>query len=70
MAVSASQVAARFRTALDLYEVGENMLRQRLRRELPDASARDIDAAIAAWLQRRSGAEHGDHPGPRSSRQL
>lgn len=70
MAVSASQVAVRFRTALDLYEVGESMLRQRLRREHPDASAHDIDAAIAAWLQRRPGAEHGDYPGPRSSRQL
>ncbi|MGH3940193.1 MAG: hypothetical protein ACRDTG_16490 [Pseudonocardiaceae bacterium] len=66
----ASQVADRFRAALELYEVGENMLRQRLRRERPDASAQDIDAEIAAWLQRRSGAEHGDHPGPPSARQL
>lgn len=70
MAVSASQVADRFRAALELYEVGENMLRQRLQRERPEASAQDIDAAIAAWLQRRSGAEHGDHPGPPSARQL
>ncbi len=70
MAVPASQAADRFRAALELYEVGENMLRQRLRRERPDASARDIDAAIAAWLQRRPGAEHGDHPGPPSARQL
>lgn len=70
MAVPASQAADRFRAALDLYEVGENMLRQRLRRERPEASAQDIDAAIAVWLQRRSGAEHGDHPGPPSSRQL
>ncbi|MGH3909145.1 MAG: hypothetical protein ACRDTE_33955 [Pseudonocardiaceae bacterium] len=65
-----SKVADRFRVALELYEVGENMLRQRLRRERPGASAQDIDAAIAAWLQRRSGAEHGDHPGPPSSRHL
>ncbi|MDQ3886126.1 MAG: hypothetical protein M3308_03710 [Actinomycetota bacterium] len=63
-------LADRFRIALELYDVGENMLRQRLRRERPEASAEDIDAAIAAWLQRRSGAEHGDHPGPPSSRQL
>jgi len=68
--VPGSQVADRFRVALDLYEVGETMLRQRLRRERPDASAQDIDAAIAAWLQRRPGAEHGDHPGPPSARQL
>jgi hypothetical protein len=66
----ASEVADRFRVALELYEVGENMLRQRLRRERPEASAQDIDVAIAAWLQRRSGAEHGDHPGPPSSRHL
>ncbi|MGQ0773855.1 MAG: hypothetical protein ACT4NY_05475 [Pseudonocardiales bacterium] len=65
-----SQVADRFRAALELYEVGEHMLRQRLRRERPDASAQDIDAKIAAWLQRRPGAEHGDHPGPPSARQL
>jgi Rv0078B-related antitoxin len=68
--VLASQVADRFRIALELYEVGENMLRQRLRRERPEASMQDIDAAIAVWLQRRSGAEYGDHPGPPSSRQL
>ncbi|MGH3929254.1 MAG: hypothetical protein ACRDTF_04680 [Pseudonocardiaceae bacterium] len=66
----ASKVTDRFRAALELYEVGENMLRQRLRREHPEATAQDIDAAIAAWLQCRSGAEHGDHPGPPSSRQL
>ncbi len=70
MTVPASTVAARIRAALDLYEVGENMLRQRLQRERPEASVQEIDAAIAAWLQRRPGAEHGDHPGPPSSRQL
>ncbi|MGQ0774599.1 MAG: hypothetical protein ACT4NY_09305, partial [Pseudonocardiales bacterium] len=41
-----SQVADRFRAALELYEVGEHMLRQRLRHERPDASAQDIDAKI------------------------
>jgi hypothetical protein len=68
--VPASLVADRIRAALELYDVGENRLRQRLRRERPEASAHDIDAAISAWLQRRSGAEHGDHPGPPSTRQL
>lgn len=60
----------RFRATLELYEVGENILRQRLRRERPGASAEEIDAEIAAWLRRRPGAEHGDHPGPPSSRRL
>lgn len=63
-----SEFTDRFRATLELYEVGENMLRQRLRRERPAASAQDIDGEIAAWLLRRPGAEHGDYPGPPSSR--
>lgn len=62
--------AQRLRLALDLYEVGERMLRQRLRRERPDATPGEVEAEIAAWLRRRPGAEHGDHPGPRSTRRL
>jgi len=65
-----SDVVARLRVALELYEVGEKMLRQRLRRENPGASGEQIDAEIAAWLRRRPGAEHGDHPGPPSLRRL
>jgi hypothetical protein len=65
-----SEFTDRFRTTLELYEVGETMLRQRLCRERPAASAQDIDGEIAAWLRRRPGAEHGDHPGPPSSRRL
>lgn len=68
--VPGSEFTDRFRATLELYEVGENMLRQRLRRERPAASAQDIDDEIAAWLRRRPGAEHGDHPGPPSSRRL
>ncbi|MDN5759989.1 MAG: hypothetical protein L0H59_15930 [Tomitella sp.] len=60
--------AERMRVALDLYETGERMLRQRLRRERPEAAPDEIDAEIARWLCRRPGAEHGDHPGPRSAR--
>jgi hypothetical protein len=68
--VPASDVTARLRAALELYEVGEGMLRQRLRRERPGATTEQIDEEIAAWLRRRPGAEHGDYPGPLSSRVL
>jgi hypothetical protein len=54
------------RTALDLYEVGEGMIRQRFRRQLGDEAA--AAAAVTEWRQRRPGAEHGDSPGRPSSR--
>ncbi|MBA3742378.1 hypothetical protein [Sporichthya sp.] len=60
----------RIRIALDLYEVGEKMLRARLRRERPDISQSELDQAIVAWLRRRPGAEFGDMPGRPSSRPL
>jgi hypothetical protein len=54
------------RTALDLYEVGEGMMRQQLRRRLGDEDA--ACAALTAWRHRRPGAEHGDSPGRPSAR--
>ncbi len=67
--VSSSDAAAeRLWVALELYEVGERMLRQRLRREQPHATPDEIDAEVGRWLRRRPGAEHGDYPGPRSAR--
>lgn len=68
--MSDEAAAARLRTALDLYEVGEAMMRQRLRRERPKAEEAEIDASIESWLTRRAGAEFGDYPGPASSRPL
>ncbi|MDN5929864.1 MAG: hypothetical protein L0I24_02125 [Pseudonocardia sp.] len=68
--MSSESPAERMRTALDLYEVGEGMMRARLRRERPDADDAEIDAAILAWLQHRPGAEFGDFPGPASTRRL
>jgi Rv0078B-related antitoxin len=62
--------ATRLRAALDLFEVGEAMLRCRLRRERPDADETEITAEINSWLHRRPGAEFGDFPGPASKRQL
>lgn len=49
--------------ALALYELGERMLRQKLRRQRPEASDAEIDALIVDWLHRRPGAELGDGEG-------
>jgi len=60
---ASEQAAARFRVALDLFEAGEALLRQSLRRRYPEASEAEIEARIVAWLQHRPGAEHGDAAG-------
>jgi len=57
------QSAARLRTALDMFEFGESMMRERLRRERPHATDDEVARALAAWLRTRPGAEHGDSPG-------
>lgn len=59
----AEQVAERFRVALELYELGEQMLRQKLRRQRPEADEAEIDEQVSAWLRRRPGAELGDAEG-------
>jgi hypothetical protein len=59
----AREVQERFRIALELFELGESMLRQRIRREKPDASDAYIERKIREWLSHRPGAEHGDAPG-------
>jgi hypothetical protein len=59
----AGVIQERFRIALELFELGENMLRQRIRREQPDVSDAEVERMIREWLSRRPGAEHGDSPG-------
>jgi hypothetical protein len=73
--VSATPEAAahRLRLALDLFRTGEEMMRQRLRREHPDLSPEEIERRIVQWLEDRPGAPFGDSPGkpvpwPRRSR--
>lgn len=74
MSENASAAAAdRLRVALELFEIGESMMRQRLRRDHPDASDEEIEARLVAWLHERPGAEAGDAQGqpvswPRSDR--
>ena len=57
---SVNAMAARLRTAFDLCALGESMRRAQLRREYPQATEDDVEALLAAWLQTRPGAEHGD----------
>lgn len=51
------------RLALDMYEFGESMVRQRFIRENPDADEATINAMVRAWRLDRPGAPHGDSAG-------
>ncbi|MEZ4296292.1 MAG: hypothetical protein R3B70_15080 [Polyangiaceae bacterium] len=53
----------RLHAAFELYELGEDLLRQRYRREHPDMTEEAIEASVRAWRLRRPGAEHGDAEG-------
>lgn len=60
---SESLLAERLQTALDLYEAGEQLMRENLRRQHPEAGEAEIERLLDAWLRERPGAEHGDAPG-------
>ena len=62
---SIADVAAAFRTTLDLFETGVAMKRQSLRRSHPDATEEEIERRLRRWLHERPGAEYGDSPGRR-----
>ena len=62
--------AARLKTALDLFEVGQDLMRARFRRENPEWDEQRLTDEIRTWLRHRPGALDGDYPGPRSTRQL
>jgi hypothetical protein len=59
--------ADRIRLALELYAAGEALMRQRLRRILPDADEDAIEQRILSWLAHRPGAEAGDAAGRRGT---
>lgn len=59
----AKAAAERLRIAFELHEVGVALMRQNLRRELPEASDAEIERRLAVWLRTRPGAEHGDAVG-------
>lgn len=56
-------IQERIRTTLDLFELAEEMFRQRLRRERPAAASEEIEQELDEWRLARPGAEIGDAPG-------
>jgi len=52
-----------FRTTLDLFSTGLDLMRGNLRRNHPQASEDEIDSRLRQWLRQRPGAESGDCPG-------
>lgn len=57
-------IQERMRTAFDLYEAAEQMMRHRLRREDPSASESLIEKRVVEWLRTRPKAPTGDAEGP------
>lgn len=51
--------------ALELYDAAELQVRERYRREHPDATQDAVDAEVQRWLHDRPGAVHGDVSGGR-----
>jgi hypothetical protein len=51
---------ARLAMALDLFDTAVELMRARLKRENPGASAAEVDARVELWLLDRPGAEFGD----------
>jgi Rv0078B-related antitoxin len=45
--------ASRVQAALEMHELGVRMYRQRMHREHPEATRREIDGMITAWLAER-----------------
>lgn len=64
MSAEKNTLVQRFQTALELYQAGEDMMRQNLRRRYPEAGEKEIEAKLVQWLQTRPGAEQGDCLGP------
>jgi hypothetical protein len=58
-----ARIVEKLRLTFDLHEAGVEMMRQNLRRRLPDAQDAEIEARLTAWLHERPGAEVGDGPG-------
>jgi hypothetical protein len=57
MDLSASE---RLQLALEMYEFGEDMMRQNLRRQHPDADAAEIERLLLDWLHSRPFAPADD----------
>lgn len=62
-APTALSIAAAFRTTLDLFETGLDLMRGNLRRRHPEAGDEEIEQLLREWLRDRPGAEAGDSAG-------
>jgi hypothetical protein len=58
------EILARAAAAFDLCQTAENIMRQNLRRWHPKASAEEIHARFAAWVEKRDYVE----PSPASEK--
>ena len=56
-------MTGKLETALELADLAERMVRERLRRAHPDESDDEIERRVLAWLHTRPGAEQGDAAG-------
>ena len=61
---TAPSVADSFRTTLDLFGAGLDLMRQNLRRSHPEMGDEDIERRLQQWLLDRPGADAGDCCGP------
>ncbi len=57
------RLGQRLELAFDLYEAGEQIMRQNLKRRQPDAGHEEIEQRLVEWLYKRPGAELGDGVG-------
>ena len=60
MASTTSSIAVAFRTTLDLFATGLDLMRQNLRRSHPEAGDDEIERLLREWLLDRPGAKFGD----------
>ena len=58
-----SSMSDAFRTTLDLFKTGVDLMSQNLRRKHPQANEDAIDRRLRQWLLERPGAELGDSAG-------
>lgn len=66
----ASTPRDRLLLALEMADLGEQMVRARVRREHPELDESGIQEAIARWRRDRRDAPYGDCPGRPSTRHL
>jgi hypothetical protein len=61
--MSTSAVQERFEMAMELSDLAEAMLREKVRRTHPELPESEVEARVDAWFMQRPGAEQGDGEG-------